>query len=225
MVSGRGLIASAFSSYLENNNFVIFASGVSNSQENRLEQFKRERNLLQEVSIKNLDKTLVYFSTCAFYDNYFMETPYVNHKKNTEKWIQNNIKSYYIFRVPQIIGSKNKNQLLGFLNDQISKNLKFKLFDIERNLIDLDFLFNVVDHVLKNNLFQNDIINISYPQNISVLEIVEILEKTHSKKANYELIKKKGSFIIDNSKLIEIYDELGLIIHNFYFKKIKSHYE
>ena len=61
MVIGNGLIASAFERYKNNDDIIIFASGVSNSQETSELAFNREINLMKRYL--NLDKKLIYFST------------------------------------------------------------------------------------------------------------------------------------------------------------------
>ena len=45
MVIGNGLVASAFSKYKNDDDVIIFASGVSNSSTNKKEEFEREINL------------------------------------------------------------------------------------------------------------------------------------------------------------------------------------
>lgn len=225
MVIGRGLLAKIFSSYKDNNQFIIFVSGVSNSKEDRIKEFIREKELLAEVIKKFPKMTLVYFSTCAFYDTYFPSSPYLLHKQEIEKWIEENVLLFYVFRIPQIIGSTNQNQLLGFLNSRVSNNIKFNLFNIERNLIDFNFLYKVVNFILRNRIFKNQQMNISYPENISVVKLVSILEMIHKKEAIFKIKNIQGSLIIDSKKLNELYETLGLIHNDYYVDKIKFYYE
>ena len=224
MVIGNGLLAKNFSNFKNNSQFVIFASGVSNSRENRSHEFKREKDLIVDTIKKFSNKTLVYFSTCAFYDRYFGESNYQDHKKEIEEIIQLSSSNYYIFRVPQIIGSKNPKQLLGFLNSKILNQEKFDLIDIDRNLIDLNFLKKVVTLILDNKLYKNQITNISYPENISVRRLVNIFESIHKIKGDYEVKKVKGSLLIDSKKLVDLYNKLGLIKEGYYGERIKHYY-
>ena len=161
--------------------------------------------------------------TIWFAKNY-LSLMQIIHKKELEEWIIENVTDFMIFRVPQIIGSKNKNQLLGFLNFQIQNQNVFDLFNIERNLIDLDFLYKSVDFILNNKLYRNEILNLSYPLNISVLEIVKIFEKIHSKKALFNRKEVEGSLTINSSKLYDVYNKLNLIIPDYYSSKIISNY-
>ena len=88
MVIGNGLLSRVFFEYKENTDLLIFASGVSNSQESSVSEFEREKLMLLEVLENHSNKTLVYFSTCAFYDTYFKENLYLRHKRQMEKLIE-----------------------------------------------------------------------------------------------------------------------------------------
>lgn len=48
MIVGNGLIAKEFLEYSNSKNILIFASGVSNSKEERVDEFLREENLLRK---------------------------------------------------------------------------------------------------------------------------------------------------------------------------------
>jgi len=224
MVVGNGLLAGLFKEYSDINDIIIFASGVSNSSEINEKEFQREKLLIHKYSSKYQKKLFVYFSTCAFYDKYFSATLYLDHKESIEEFISKSFSNYIIFRVPQIIGSFNKNQLLGYINHQIQHNKKFVLYDIERNLIDLNYVFKVVNYVLKFNFSKNCIFNIAFPYNITVVEIVKIFEKIYGTNGIYEIKKMDGSFNIDNSKLLNVYNKLNLITPHYYEEKIKFYY-
>ena len=56
MVIGSGLIGSIFYKYKDDENVVIFASGISNSQNNVAEDMKREENLILQI----IEKYTVY---------------------------------------------------------------------------------------------------------------------------------------------------------------------
>tara|TARA_B110000046_G_scaffold184520_1_gene223222 strand:- start:2083 stop:2760 length:678 start_codon:yes stop_codon:yes gene_type:complete len=224
MVIGNGLLAKNFSKYRDNPSIIFFVSGVSNSSENRVAEFDREKDLLNSIAKKYSVKTLVYFSTCALYDNYFLPNAYLKHKIEVENWIKKNVLKFYIFRVPQIIGSKNESQLLGFINSKIKTGKKFDLFDIERNLIDLNYIVKVVEYIITNNIFKNQCLNISYPENIRVTKIVSIFENIHNKKANFDIKKINGFFKIENKKLMHIYGNLDLILPDYYESKLELYY-
>ncbi|MDA9272964.1 hypothetical protein N9P83_01510 [Flavobacteriaceae bacterium] len=224
MVVGNGLLSSIFKEYKNSDEIIIFASGVSNSSEKREFEFQREKSKLFEVFERNPKKTLIYFSTCAFYDNYFDESPYLIHKRQMEKFIIANVQNYYIFRIPQIIGSKNTNQLLGFLDHKIKNKEEFVLFDIERNLIDFEFLLTVSKYLISNKFYLNKISNIFYPINVKVIDIVSFFEQIHNVKSNHVVKEKKGSLIIEKTINDEILSKLFQVRANYYKDKLVEYY-
>lgn len=224
MVIGNGLLSRIFKEYKNSEEFIIFSSGVSNSLETRFDEFKREKELLYYTLKNNPNRTLVYFSTCAFYENYNDESPYLRHKREMEEWITSNVKKFYIFRIPQIIGSKNTNQLLGFLDHKIKNKEKFVLYDVEKNLIDFEFLLTTSKHIISTNSYINKTSNIFYPDNIKVRDIVNFLEQIHNVKANYVIEEKKGNLIIEKTIDDEIISKLFPVRINYYKEKLEEYY-
>ena len=226
MVVGTGLLAKAFLEYANDDNIIVFASGVSNSKEISRDEFNREEKLLDFYLEKyGKNKHFVYFSTCSVYDTYFERSEYSKHKINMEKIIIEKAFSYNIFRLPQVLGKNNKNQLIGFLYESIKMEKTFQLFDIERNIIDIQDIFIIIDKILKENIFKNHIINIANPKNIKVLDLVNILENIIDKKAKYSIVKKSGEFKIDVKDIESIISDLGIFERNYLQNRIKKYYE
>lgn len=226
MIIGKGLIAKAFEKYTLKEDIIIFASGVSNSKEISIDEFAREKLLLNYYLEKyGKSKHFIYFSTCSIYDTYFERSEYTKHKINMEKIIIEKAFNYNIFRLPQVLGKNNKNQLIGFLYESIKMEKMFQLFDIERNIIDIKDVFIIIDKILKENIFNNQIINISNPKNTKVLDLVNILENIIDKKANYNIVKKSGEFIIDVKDIEPIISDLSIFEKNYLENRIKKYYE
>ncbi|MFW2555407.1 NAD-dependent epimerase/dehydratase family protein [Aliarcobacter butzleri] len=226
MIIGSGLLAKAFLEYENNDRIIIFASGVSNSKEILRDEFNREEKLLDFYLEKyGKNKHFVYFSTCSIYDTYFERSEYTRHKINMEEIIIKKGLSYNIFRLPQVLGKNNKNQLIGFLYESIKMEKSFELFDIERNIIDIQDVFILVDKILKENIFKNEVINIANPKNIKVLDLIDILEKMIDKKAKYNIVKKTGEFIIDIKNIELIISDLDIFEKNYVENRITKYYE
>ncbi|KKQ77862.1 MAG: hypothetical protein A3A96_00545 [Candidatus Zambryskibacteria bacterium RIFCSPLOWO2_01_FULL_39_39] len=129
MIIGDGDIASALKDKKE---FLYFASGVSNSQETRESEYKRERDLLME---QNKNKHLVYFSSlCVFYS----DTRYAQHKIEMEKMVKNNFKYYTIIRLGNITWGKNPHTLINFIRNKLKNKEKIKIQPVYRYLVDKD---------------------------------------------------------------------------------------
>lgn len=223
MLIGNGFIANKFDEYKNNDEFIIFASGVSNSKETRKEEFDKEIDILcQKIKKYGSQKCFVYFSTCSVYDNQEINSHYVKHKINIEKILIDSVKHFHIFRVSQVVGkSKNKFTILNFIYNCILNEIKFDLWlNVYRNLIDIDDLYLIVNYIISNNLLKNRIINIANKQNISIVKIVEIFEKILKKKAIYNIVKIDSNYYIDIAEIENIIKILNVEFDNHYAERI-----
>ncbi len=104
MIIGNGLLANEFDVYKNSNDVTIFASGVSNSNEKRGGEFEREMRLLRSEADNDECRLLIYFSSTKVFESGDNDNLYIKHKKDVEKFINENFKSFLIFRLPQVIG-------------------------------------------------------------------------------------------------------------------------
>lgn len=222
MVIGNGMIAQKFASYREDDRFIIFASGVSNSKNKNEEDYQREQILLQDTITANKEKRIVYFSTCSIYDNTENNSLYVLHKKNLEHYIQNNAMTYNIFRVSNIVGkSQNPNTVLNYYLYHIREKINFDLWiNATRNLIGLEDVFSIIDYILKHQLYKNQIVNIANPEGYPVEKIIKEIECFLNIKANYSAIDKGGTYEVDTSALMAITAILNIDFSKDYLKRL-----
>lgn len=201
MVIGNGLLARRFTSYANDDRFLIFASGVSNSKTKKPEAYNREVKLLRESISQYPDKIIVYFSTCSVYDPDEINSAYVQHKLNIENIIQTTTRKYFVFRVSNVAGkSPNPNTLLNYFYYHIKNGINFDLWaNACRNIIDIDDVFFIADQLLKNYPPSNQPINIASPVNYPVKEIVQAIEFFLNTKSNYTEVIKGGCFEVDLS--------------------------
>jgi nucleoside-diphosphate-sugar epimerase len=146
MVVGNGLVANAFKDI--DDKYIIFASGVSNSSNIDNNLFDRERQLIMQY--QSTDKTLIYFSSIFSITS---NSPYFEHKRNMENLIIENFKSYYIFRMPQIIGyGGNPNNIINLFVNKILDNDIITIWkNSKRSIIDIKDVVDIVLYIIKNN--------------------------------------------------------------------------
>jgi hypothetical protein len=225
MIVGNGLIANALKPYFSaDDEMVVFASGVSNSQETNPSAFSRERELL--ISSIQLHRPIIYFSTCSFYDENLSQSHYVKHKKEMELLVRNS-STHFIFRLPQVVGiTNNPYTLTNYLNSNIKSKTKFKLWNkAERNLIDVNDIALIVNEIVNKNNSMNITINIASSENISIINLVHIFEKILKINAIYEEIDAGGTYNIDTVVSNEIALNLGINFSNGYVERlIKKYY-
>jgi len=203
MLIGHGLLAEAFSKYKNNREVIIFASGVSNSREEKQKEFDREKQLLQKTILENRLKYFIYFSTCSIEDPSQKDSFYVQHKINMEEIVKTLCLDYNIFRLPQVVGIGKSPTIINFFVDSILENNFFKVYGrATRNLISVEDVYNIADNFIVNKMATNKIINIATPFNTPVHKIVLILEKLLNKRAKYEVLDLGVEQTIDISYIV-----------------------
>ena len=209
MLFGTGVIADRFCDYELQRKYFIFAGSVNDSLVEDEKILQDEEAKIKLALSKNPDILFVYFSSCSVLDPDVSDTPYVLHKLRAEKLIEENAKSFLIFRLPQVLGISNeKSSLINYLVDSIANKKPITIWDkSKKNLIDIDDIHAISSEILKNNLCLNSTINIASTKQISVLNIVEDIEKFLGITANYTLVDK-GSDLSPNVSEIE-----PLLIH------------
>lgn len=146
MIIGNGLVSSVFNKNKKDyKNYLVFASGVSNSKETNKEQFIREKELILKSINENKDLTFLYFSSVLVG---ITNNDYYNHKLAMEELIKKETDDYVIFRVPQIIGNLgNKNNLVNYLRDSIINGSEITIRQrVQRALIDIEDLEKIVNY-------------------------------------------------------------------------------
>ena len=172
MIIGSGFIAKNFKKkiiLIKKYRIAIYASGVSNSKSINKNNFLRERRNI--ISYKNKINSLIfiYISTCSIFDK------------------------FVIVRFPEVVGfNNNKNNLINFFYQKIINNNKFMLWvNSRRNIIDIDdavkLCLNFIKKIKKYKKVKLEI-NIANTMYVSVLSIVNIIEKLTLKKAIYDKI-------------------------------------
>ncbi len=224
MIIGNGLLASAFIPYFsENTGIIIFASGVSNSQETRQKEFLREKMLLLDAL--RYEKFIIYFSSCSIYDHTLFNTSYVLHKKEMEILVCS-AKNYVIFRLPQVVGkTSNPHVLTNYLYKQITLDNPFQVWCYaKRNLIDVDDVAIIAHFLYHNGTANKSVINIANPFSITAMQLVNIFESILEKKALFTLIESGNSYTIDASLSEQAAQQLGLKFDELYVENLIRKY-
>jgi hypothetical protein len=146
MIIGNGDIASVIK---DRDGAIFFASGVSNSNEIREEEYDRERNLLLG---QDNSKCIFYFSsiTIDFIDQ-LEKSRYLRHKKEMEDLIKANFQNYNIIRIGNITWGNNPNTFLNFIKRRLEDN---EPVDIRRGeikyMLDKDQFSLIIDNLPLN---------------------------------------------------------------------------
>lgn len=225
MIIGNGLLGSAFKrdGFGVEDDLVIFASGVSYSDEVRVEEYRRELEMLSEII--GLDCYIVYFGTCSIFDNSLIKSVYVKHKISIENLLRQRGRSLVV-RLPQVVGAGgNKDNLINFLIDKISNGVDFDLWaNAGRSLIDIDDVVHFTKKSVDYFAPEYGCINIAAPGRLKILEIVSIIEECAGRKAKFNILEKGVDYFIDVSQAVSIFDDYYSIFHPGYFRELIEKY-
>lgn len=209
-IIGNGLLAKTFLEYNKYSNIkcVIFASGVSNSNENDEINFLKEINLIKKTIVENGNEKLIYFSS-IFLNR---ENPYYRHKIEIENLIKKNFIDFLIIRLPQLVGKGgNPNNIFNFFKEKIKKGELIHILDnSERSLIDVEDVRDFVIYCLENKI--SGTINFCSIEKVEVLKLAHLMAKKLNKNLYYKLLKnEEKSIIFDNSPEIDFFLDIKKI--------------
>lgn len=205
MVIGNGLLAKAFleSDYPIFKDWVIFASGVSDSNETNETSFKREKDLLAKTLTENTGLSLIYFSSVLVG---ISDKPYYKHKLEMENMIKESSCNHIILRIPQIVGlSGNKNNVFNHFQENILNNRINIIYEgVERALIDVGTLVQFVVYVMERTI--NETIIFSHVEKINVLDlclkIAKKLEIDPIISLKEPLLDVAGNWNVESSQIV-----------------------
>ena len=193
--------------------------------ETRKEEFLREENLIHKTISENPDTIFFYFSTCSIYDSSKTGSDYVLHKLKMEQIVKNSCTDYLILRVSNAVGNGgNPNLLMNYLTRSVRDGETINVHtQATRNLIDADDIKKITLSLLENQEL-NKIVNIAYPQNYTIIEILEIIEQFYHKKIDIHLIKSGSGYDINITDIESHFVENVLTSKEIYLKNILKKY-
>lgn len=226
MVIGNGMLAKRFDSYRQQDDYIIFASGVSDSTNTGKAAFEREKKLLAATLQQYPARHLVYFGTCSIYDPGMQHTAYVQHKKEMEEIISASAKAYTIFRLSNPVGhTNNPHTLINYFIQHIVKQEPFSVWrHAARNIIDIDDMYTICDYLLGNGQFTSPVINIANPQNYPVPYIVECIEKHFGIRGHYHLVEKGQQPVIDTAAIAPLFRKFNINFGEDYLPNLLQKY-
>jgi nucleoside-diphosphate-sugar epimerase len=223
IVIGDGMIATSFKQVVFSKDVLVFASGVSNSLENDSKAFKREEMLLRETITAQNSLPIIYFSTCSIYSK--VKNSYILHKLKMEDIVKELSSSYFIYRLPQVVGSTSNSTLVSFFANQInsSKNLEIQILS-KRNLIDCVDVAKVIHFLVENSMGKDSIQNIATPNNIEVIEIAKEISLLLGKKLIFSKINSGDQYSIPIDFLTNNLKDFNYLNEKNYWQKVLRKY-
>ena len=142
-----------------------------------------------------------------------------------EKIIQKKCNNFWIFRLPQVVGVSTSPTLVNFLFTAIKSNKLMRINKYStRNIIYVGDVVEIVNYLIDNKLYVNEITNIATPYNTKVLDIVLEIEKIVGLKANYQLIDFGERQNIDISKIRSLNIDWNIFHVNYIHNTLKKYF-
>jgi len=224
VVVGSGLLGSGMSSFSNNEDILIFASGVSNSKETNENEYLREFNLLK--TFIGTEKKLIYFSTCSVLYECLQPSKYITHKKHIENFIKNNFKNYIIFRLPNVVGrSPNKHTSFNFFKNNLINNLPISVEkNTTRYFIDVDDVVGSTLPIILNKDQNKKEINVCFNNKIDIFNFIVLMSKQLNVDPFIVLLDGGCSHDINNADFINQIDNKYKNLDDNYNLKIIEKY-
>lgn len=225
MIVGKGLLAQAFEpKFGATSNVVVFASGVSNSLETRVDEFTREELLLRQLLDHDAER-FIYFGSCGAIAPESGLSPYMRHKRNMESLVLS-APHGLVLRLPQVVGrTKNPHTLTNFLRDRIVAGEHFMVWaQAERNLIDIDDIVSVGVRLAEDPLSAASAVSVAASRSMPMPEIVRIFERVLGKTANCSYVPKGTPMVIDTSLVENLSIQMGIDLGDGYMERLIRKY-
>lgn len=220
------MLAAAFSErFKDDPDVLIFASGVSNSQEVRASEFQRERHKLLAAIESFGGSRFAYFGSCGVVNNLETLSPYLLHKLEMESLVRSH-PAGFVFRLPQVVGrTPNPNTLTNFLYEKITTGNPFTVWaNAERNLIDIDDIASIATVLLSEKPQGSDMAVIASARSVPSLEIVHVFERVLGKAGNYTIMDKGDPLNIEAERANEIARSMGIDLGGDYIERLVRKY-
>jgi len=225
MIVGGGLLASAFDAHaVDAVGATVFASGVSNSNEENRDAFAREERLLRHHLLSS-HGAFVYFSTCSIDDPDRGRGAYAIHKAKMEKLVEERPDSL-ILRLPQVVGrTENPNTLTNYIARHILEGLEFTIWkDAIRCLVDVEHVEKVTMHLLSREEERNITEQIAPPETLSMASLVALMESALGRSALTRTISRSGGSVPDSALLTSLAPTLEIDVTPGYSERLLHKY-
>lgn len=228
LVVGKGLLARAFEARASagHQDIVVFASGVSNSSEERPEEFDRERRMLAPFLAEG--RRVVYFGSCgSATGDEGANTPYMRHKRDMECRVLDSGNGI-VLRLPQVVGrTSNPHTLTNFLHTRILSGQAFTVWGYaERNLIDIEDVAAIGTYLVESSGPGSHVFSIAAPRSLPMPELVAIFERVLDRTARCTIELRGTPLHIDAPEAFAAARLLAINLEGAYAESIiRKYYE
>lgn len=171
-IIGSGLLARSFSKITFSRDCLVLAAGVSNSNEHRASEFRREAEIVEAAIRKHPSSRVIYFSSCSILQT--NQTPYIRHKLEMESLVAAASSSFHIYRLPQVVGPTRNLTLVSYLVESLLQGRCVKVQSrAKRNLLDVNDVSRLIHHLVEHDIGRNSIQALAAAHSVYVCDVLQ----------------------------------------------------
>jgi len=223
MIIGDGMIAKNLAGVDFGRPTLVLASGVSDSQETRLDKFEREVFLVEKAISSHPGLHVLYCSTCSI--DSVIQTPYIIHKLAMEELVQSRAATCHVLRLPQVVGRVHNRTLVSYFVESI---LKDRVLTVQthatRNLLDVLDFARVASLMLRRRIGEGIPQNIASSTQVRVLDIVLEIGMILNRTPYIDFVDAGYSQSINIEILYDLLPALDPLFYPDYWRRLLHQY-
>jgi nucleoside-diphosphate-sugar epimerase len=182
-------------------------------------------DLLVESRAAAPDKLLVYFSSCSLADPGRLDTPYVMHKIEVERFLATSGRPHLTLRLPVVIGNNNLATTLPFyIRDRI---LNGQVLDIWKNAIrypiDVDDAVRISSCIIDDQRMRDRRVDVAL-RPYRVPEIVDMMEAHLGRRGIKKMLERGSDYALDLTVAHSLADLIGIDRDEQYLMRVIAKY-
>lgn len=218
-VIGSGLLAKSFAATALGRHFLVLASGVSNSNEQRDAEFRREARTVEAAMRANPSARVVYFSTCSVLQK--SQTPYIRHKLEMESRVADAASSFHIYRLPQVVGPTRNLTLVSYFVDSLLQGRRIALqCHAKRNLVDVADVVRLIQRLVEREIGLNSAQYLAAAHSIPVLDVLETIGQILGIEPLFDLVDSGEAYDIPSAFVGRHFGPGDPLMHRDYWRTV-----
>jgi nucleoside-diphosphate-sugar epimerase len=194
-IIGSGLLATNFGACTFSRSCLILASGVSNSNEHREAEFRRESETISAAMRAHPSSRVIYFSTCSILQQ--TQTPYIRHKLDMESLVAAKASSFQIYRLPQVVGPTRNLTLVSYLVESVLLRRRVSIQrHAKRNLVDVNDVSRLIHQLVERDIGINTTQSLAATHGVHVIEVLQTIGGILDIEPQFDLVDAGESYAI-----------------------------
>lgn len=218
-VIGSGLLAKTFVATAFSRNCLVLASGVSNSNEHRDAEFRREAETVEAAMRAHPTSRVIYFSTCSILQK--SQTPYIRHKLEMEARVAAAASSFHIYRLPQVVGPTRNLTLVSYFVESLLQRRRVAVQrHAKRNLVDVGDVSRLIHHLVEHDIGLNSTQSLASAHSVQVADVLKAIGELLDIEPIFDVINAGESYDISTDFLNRYFGSADPLMKKDYWRAV-----